>query len=394
MRFGKWIRLIAASAPIALAGCGNFWQAPNGTGSSTCTTNCPTTTSGNFYILNQATNQIAGYNIASGGTLTAITGSPYALAAKPFAIAIAPGGAYLYVSTTAGIYLYTVDSTTGELTLGNSNNVISSDYATALQMDSTGAWLVEAGPDLAELVAISIDPTTGLLATSTEQTATLPATTVEQLTISPDNANVFVALGTSGTAVVPFDATNTNPFGTTLTKIPVNHTGGSALSVAVDPTTRAFYVGETLAGASGSTGGLRVFNYSTLTTTLTEETGSPYATGGLAPNAILPDSSGDYVYVGNGQGTTVAGNVAEFTVASTATTFTLTAGSTAALGTDPRGLAEDSTNTYVLAVASGGSPDLSAFTFDTTTLGKLDSVLTASTGTDPVQAAAIAAAPQ
>jgi hypothetical protein len=47
----------------------------------------------------------------------------------------------------------------------------------------------------------------------------------------------------------------------------------------------------------------------------------------------------------------------------------------------------------VLAVSSGGNPDLSAFSFDTTTLGKLDSVLTASTGTDPVSASAIAAVP-
>jgi DNA-binding beta-propeller fold protein YncE len=233
-----------------------------------------------------------------------------------------------------------------------------------------------------------------LLGSSAEQHAILPAATVQQLAISPDDSNVFIALGAGGTVAIPFNSTNANPFGATLTKIPVKHTSGSALSVAVDPTNRVFYVGETLADTAGSGGGLRVFNYSSLATTLTEVSGSPYTSGGLAPNAILPDSTGTYAYVANGQGTTAAGNLAGFTLAASGTTYTLTAGATVAVGTDPVGLAEDSTNTYVLAVSSGGSPDLAAFSFDATTPGTLDSVLTASTGTDPVEAAAIVAGVQ
>src|SRR5579863_2548346 len=255
MKIGSWARWMLAAAPLALAGCGNFWQNPN-SGNSSCTTNCPTSASGNFYILNQETNEIAAYNIASGGKLTTITGSPYALSAKPYAIAAAPGGGFLYVGTAAGIYLYSIDSTTGALTLGNSNGVISSDFATTMQVDSTGSWLVEAGPDLAEVLAVSVDPTTGLLGTAAEQHAVLPAKTANQLVISPDNSNVFVALGTGGTAVIPFNSANTNPFGTTLLKIPVKHASGSALSVAVDPTNRVFYVGETLANSAGNSGGL------------------------------------------------------------------------------------------------------------------------------------------
>jgi hypothetical protein len=57
------------------------------------------------------------------------------------------------------------------------------------------------------------------------------------------------------------------------------------------------------------------------------------------------------------------------------------------------GLTEDGLENYILVVDSGGSPDLEAYTFDTTTAGKLDSALSSSTGTDPVQAVAIAAAP-
>jgi hypothetical protein len=56
-------------------------------------------------------------------------------------------------------------------------------------------------------------------------------------------------------------------------------------------------------------------------------------------------------------------------------------------------MAQDSTGNYLLVVNSGGSPDLAAYTLDATTGGKLDSDLTTNTGTDPVEASAVAAVP-
>ncbi len=90
MKIGKWAGLLlAAAAP--LTGCGNFWQAPSSGGGGTgtnppgCTSNCgggnPTSLK-NFYVLNQATSQIAAYTIAS-SKFTAISGSPYTLSSKP-----------------------------------------------------------------------------------------------------------------------------------------------------------------------------------------------------------------------------------------------------------------------------------------------------------------------
>ncbi len=65
--------------------------------------------------------------------------------------------------------------------------------------------------------------------------------------------------------------------------IPVINIAGAAVSVAVDPNSRLLYIGETAAISGSNSGGLRVFNYSTLA----EVTGSPFATGGLAPYAIV-----------------------------------------------------------------------------------------------------------
>jgi hypothetical protein len=175
----------------------------------------------------------------------------------------------------------------------------------------------------------------------------------------------------------------------------VLNAGGAALSVAVDPTNRLFYIGETLANSTANSGGLRAFNYSSLGGTLTQASGSPIATGGLGPNFILPIASGEYVYVANGQGQTAAGNVAWFPITASGTTYTIAAGSSIASGIQPTGLAEDSLDNFVLAASTGGStssgsPDLDAYTMST---GTLTSALTSTTGTDPVGAIAIAPLP-
>jgi 6-phosphogluconolactonase (cycloisomerase 2 family) len=389
--------MLLAAAPVAvclsaglLAGCGDFWQPPNGGGGGGGGTGA---SSGIFYVLNQETSQIAGYSIVK-GTLTPVTNSPYTLpgSAKPLAIAVAPNGAFLYVSTAAsGIFLYTIGSG-GALTLGNSSANISSDLAASMQVDATNSWLVEAGPNLTEILAIAISPTTGLLTSKTEQTLQIPATTVSQLALSPDNKNVFVALGSSGTVVVPFTAASGTPFGTTATTIPVKGSAGAAISVAVDPSNRLLYIGEVaVSSGSSNTGGVRAFNYGSLPTQ-SEVSGSPYASGGLAPYAIQPSADGSYVYVANRTVSgSSSGNISAFSFTSTGTVYSLTAlGSPVSAGTYPAGLAEDSLGNYLLVVDSGGSPDLEGYTMSA---GALTSALSQSTGTDPVQASAIAALP-
>jgi 6-phosphogluconolactonase len=362
---------------------GSTCSAPSGNGNG----------SGNFYVLNQQTKQIAAYTISS-GSLAKVSGSPYTLSSAPYSIAISPTGGFLYVGTATGIFLYTMGSN-GQLTLANNNNVISQDIATTMQIDSTGQWLVEAGPNLKELLAIHINSSSGAPLSGTEQITLLPAATIQQLTISPDNAHVFVALGASGTQDVTFAAGQSNPFGSTF-NIPTLNNAGAALSVAVDPSNRLLYIGETAAlSTTGNTGGLRVLDYNSLV----EISGSPFGSGGLSPLAILPlpygTNKGNYVYVANrnvsGSST---GSIQGFTVTTSNGTLSLTAmGGSTAGGTTPVGIAQESQANYLLLVNSGGNPDLQAFTFDSTTPGKLISAFSSATGTDPVVISAIAAAP-
>jgi hypothetical protein len=394
--------LLFVAAPLLVgfgAGCGDFWQAPPTTTTTTCTTNCTTSSSGNFYILNAGTApQVVGESIVT-GTLTAIAGSPWTLEASPYAMAIDPATNFLMVSTTSGVFAYPM--TNGVL---GTATVVSTDQAYAVQVDASSTWLLEAIPGTGGVTigAIPINSTTGAIS-GTEKTVSfnIANATVQpgRMVISGDNVNIFIALGAGGTIVVPFNANVTagsNPLSTKATTIPVATADGQSLSVAVDPsvTPRLFYIGETLAGTSGTSGGLRAFNYSSLgSATLTQATGSPIASGGLAPNFILPASSGDYVYVANGQGTGTAGNVAGFTITADGTTtitYSLAADKATAAGVQPIGLAEDSSDAFVLAVSSLGSPYFEAYTFDATTLGQLDSQLESTTA---VSSVAIVATP-
>ena len=386
--------ILAASLAAAslLSGCGDFWQAPATTASTTtCTTDCSTATSGNFFILNAgSTPQVVGESVVYGTTLAQTTGSPWAVNGTPYAMAINPTGTFLMVSSTSGVYAYPVSD--GQL--GTAVNVTGDQTAYGVAVDATGSWLIEAIPGAAigsvALGAIPINTSTGA-GVGAEQNVSFNVTNAtlqtNRLVISGDNDHIFVSLGAGGTLVVPFNAnvaSGGNPLGATATTIPVVSTSGQALSVAVDPgtTPRVFYIGETLA-SGGTTGGVRVFNYSSLgTTTLTQATGSPIASGGLAPNFLLPTADGNYVYAANGTGASSAGNITGFTItASSAATpvYTITTGSTTAAGVQPLAMAEDATDAFVVEVGSLGSPYLDVYAFDSSILGQLDSQVTSTT---------------
>jgi hypothetical protein len=383
----------ALASLLLFSGCKNFWNVPQNPG---CTTNCtPTVSSGVFYVLNSNAGQleIAGFSIVK-SALTALSGSPYPLPSGPFAIAIAPNNSFLYVSTQSGIYLYTI-GTGGALTLASAQPIVPDFAGISMQVDATDSWLLEASGS-GYLYAIPISPLTGKT-TGTVKQLTLAGITPRQLTISPDNLNVIVALGGTGTEVIPFSASRADPLPSTASAlIAAKGPGGAALSVAVDPASQLLLIGEALGSSqSSNTGVLRAFTYSSLSGTPAEVKGSPYPSGGLTPVSILPSAQGAYVYVANSTVSSSAiGNIAGFSISPSANGYSLTSlgGSTSA-GTTPADLAEDSTGTVVLLVNSGGAPDLHVYTFDTTTHGKLDSALTFATGTDPVGARAIGAVP-
>lgn len=364
--------------------------------SGSCTT--ISGSSNKFYILNDGTTpEIVGKSIQS-GALSGISGSPWSLSSlstsgTPLSMAIDPKGKFLLVSTSEAVYTYLLTND-----IPGKGVVVTSDGAYAIQIDSSDSWLIEAvqGSDSVTLNAIPIYPAngknTGNTTHSVKINITGAAVQPNRMILSPGSSDikVFVPLGTSGTLVVPFDASSPFPSGVSHILIPVANPSnyGSALSVAVDPTNRLFYIGETEVFPKGTTtGGLRAFTYaSSGSSSPTDISGSPIASGGTAPNFILPDASGNYVYVANGNGTSNAGNVTGFKV----TSSSISASSTVAAGAQPMGLAEDSTDAYIIAVSETESPYLDAYTFDSTTGGLSSEVTSDETNTGSI---AVVAAP-
>lgn len=402
MNIGIWARLLLLGAPI-LSGCAGFWQKPEtGNGTGSCTVNCSTATSGDFYILNSlnsgASGQIAGYSIVS-GTLTAISGSPWTLTGAPYAMAMGSSSDYMYVSTNAGVYLYPLSSGV----LGTGTPIDTNDQPSSLQVDVTGTWLIEAiqlsgGVQVNAVPITSTGALSGAQVYSPTYSSTSAALRPGQIAISGDNKYILLAAGPAGVMVIPFNASasGTSPLGSASLITPVN-TGGSALSVAVDPSTtpRVLYIGETLANSSANSGALRVLSYSAIESgTVTNITNSPIATGTLAPTSILPTSGGDYIYVANASTTSAAGNIGSFALTNTGTSaspvYSIGAVSTATAGLYPIGLAVDSTNTFLLEVNQYGTPYFDSFTFDSNTPGQMDIQIASDTGASPV---AVVAAP-
>lgn len=350
--------------------------------------------SGIFYILSNltaATFQVASYSIAS-GQLTALSSSP-ALNGQAYSMAIDPTGHFLYVGTNGGILLYDT-GTSGTLTRDTS--VLLSDiYPFALQVDSTGHWLLDASntPGQPTLFAwpISIINGESTLGSniSVPSQYLISGGSVGQggMAISSDNKLVSVAAGletqtfgfTSGT-----DYTGaTNPLSS-----PLDHRTaiGTAVSVSFGPSTSFLYIGETGVYGSSTTdsGALRIIPISSdvLGTEPAVTSTYPYPSGGTGPHAILADSNG-YVYVANWVGTG-SGNITAFLLNASTPSLALQS-NPVSTGVMPYGMAVDSTGNFVLVVNNQGNSPLSAFTFDATTTGKLDTYsLSGSLGAGPV----------
>ena len=295
-------------------------------------------------------------------------------------MAMTPGNKFLYVaSLTGGIYLYVIN-TNGSITVQNNGTAVASGFiASAIQVDTTGAYLIVAGASLSTTNAVvtvySIASSTGLLTALGSLTVSKPGAS-NRMTIAANDVNVFLTLGTGGTEAFTFNST-TGAL-TDVGNLPTLAATNSDQSVTTNPSGTFALVTET------GTAGVRVLTIGT-NGGLTEVSGSPFAAG-TGPTGVLVDSSGTYVYVTNRTSNTISG----FVLGANGT-LTAISGSPFATGTTPIDIAEDATGKYVGVVCNGGGQDLEVYSFDATTAGKLDAAANATTGTDPTLPIAIAA---
>jgi len=370
----RYWSILTFAALLLLAGCGKFFPKDTGGGGGG-------TTTGNYlYVANFSTslNTIAGFSIGT-SALSSTSSSPYSLGFTPSAVAITPNNGILYVGTLLGIYAYSINSSTGALSVLNNGSAVTTGVVPgALKVDTTGNWLVEA--DEATLLAnvYAINSSTGLLTQQNTSQIAIGTGSPNQITFTPNNSLVYIANGSGGTSIFSFSSSTGTLTNNNIVLKP-KQTNGSATSVAVSPSGTYLFVAETVLN------GVRVLTIGS-GGSLNEVSGSPYTTA-LGPSSVLVDSTGSYVYVAN----KTAGTISAFTLASATGALTQITGSPFDTGTSPLSLAEDSTHAYIAVACSGGSPDLQVFKIDTATPGALDTFKTASTGTSPTSASIVVA---
>jgi 6-phosphogluconolactonase len=380
-RIVSYLTRAAAAAVLLLAsGCSGFFVYPGSTGNG----GGGNSTGDYVYVANASTANIAGFSVGT-GTLTPVPNSPYALAASaaPTAIVVNPANTVLYVAAGTSIYAYGIQSN-GVLNALNGGLPVASATVASMDISPDGNWLIALDQSTANTSVVidqyRINTNNGGLTSQGVLTLTVSGTAVPHaIKVSPDAQLVFGALGTAGELVFRFD-TGAGTLSTPSQFAPPANTSDDA--IAVDSNHNYLFIGR-----SGSTGhGLAVdlINGGALSSA----PGSPFVAGNqpAAEKSVVLNKAGTSVYVANFNDGTISG----FSIG-TGGALTALSGSPYNSGLNVTSLAIDNGGNYLLAAASGGSPDLSLYSFDSATAGKLNLAASSATGAPPTVAIALAA---
>ncbi|RXH56224.1 putative hemagglutinin-related protein [Granulicella sibirica] len=359
-------------APFGISGCGNFFVPPTSTSGG----GSGTTTTSFAYVANATTSTISGFALAS-GSLVGVTNSPYSLPIPPTSLVVTPANSFLYVGSLGALYGYSI-ATDGSLTALSSGAALAAVGAVSLDVSPDGNWLFALDSNGVTVDEFGINTSTGALTPENGANFAVTgsgATSPRMIKVAPSGTLVFAAMGTGGEAVFTF---NTTTGALVLSQTLDGSTVTSDNAITVDSTSTHLYIAR-----SGTGTGIAVYTIGTAGA-LNSISGSPFAAG-AGPYSVVINSAGTYLYSANRTDGTISG----YAIGTT--------GALTALGTSPyasgslvTALGRDSLGKYIVAASLGGSPDLTMYSFDATSLGMLDSVSTAATGTDPTGATAIA----
>jgi len=365
--------VIGAGALCLTTGCASFWVYPGSESSSS------SSTSGDIaYVANSSAETVSAYVVGT-GTLTAVSGSPVSLGFEPTAVAVNPANSVLFVAGSSQIASYAI-GTGGVLTLLNSNAMAGLSDVVAMDISPDGNWLfavdglVSSTANAVTVYEYQITASTGALSLVTSATTgaiqyslNASATTAEPLAIkvTPDVSTgqyVLVALGPGGDLVIPFNTSTGAQTTSSVSQIMLTSLSGSPSdnALAVNSSGSIFYVARSY--GSSVAGSVVAYNLATLNQLATVSTG-------VMPYALTLNSAGTDLYVANRSDGTILG----FSTAAISTTATSTftaVGSSVSPGKGVTALAVDNSGDYLFGV--GGSPDLAMYSYDTTTTGQLD----------------------
>jgi len=275
--------------------------------------------------------------------------------------------------------------TGGVLSLMTSNN-LGSGSEVSIDVSPDGDWLVGLdanGPLVNEAIVdeYAINLTSGALTLHTNTGgvytytgSSIPTLVPRSIKFAPSEGFVFVAEGTAGDLVFPFSA---GTFSTPQTLIFGAASSTSDNALAVNSGSSYLYIAR-----SGTGGGLAVYTVGS-GGALNEVTGSPL-TAGNQPFSVLVNKAGTDVYVAN----QVDSTISAYSIASSGAVAALSPATYTTVAAS-RALVIDNSGDYLLAIANGGNPDLSLYSYSSTAEPVFST--STSTGTDPTNPVAIAA---
>ncbi|HEY2040659.1 MAG TPA: beta-propeller fold lactonase family protein [Edaphobacter sp.] len=368
------ISAFVLAASTALIGCGNFFVPPDNSGGGGGGGGGGTGTA-RVYVANATTMTVSGFTIGT-NKLTAVPNSPVSLGFAPTSLVVSPKNSFLYIAGPSSINVYAINSD-GSLTAAQNGVTV---IVNAIDVSPDGQWLFGLDNFQNVLHEYQIDSSSGGLTPKNDipydaLTGTISRQAVK---VSPTGNYVFAALGNGGDRIFTLNtADGTTTFVPGGLKFDSPTTSDNAL--AIDSTGSFLYIAR-----SGANGGVAVYTIGA-GGALNSISGSPFAAGN-GPFSVSLDKTGKYLYVGN----RTDGNISAYTIG-TGSALTPIAGSPFDSGDFVNTLAIDPGGTYLLAGANQGNPDLSMYTFDATTPGKLNVATTIATDTDPAGVVAIAA---
>jgi len=248
-------------------------------------------------------NQVEGFSISRGGTLTPLAGSPFLTGGKTgiygvggYAgrdLAVTPDGHFLYAANqgTADISVFRVDLATGALTVSPTRYAVFPNtrhsQGAYMAMSSSGKFLFAASGSPLELQTFVIS-SSGALQYASVPLPELRSQALDMI-VTPDDKYLLVSDETHGVHVYSISAEGE------LTEVAGSPTVGQVSGITLDCSGQHMYLGD------AQNTGTMVEGFSIADDgSLTALPGSPYqAAGGNNSNTVILDSDGKFLYVAN-----------------------------------------------------------------------------------------------
>jgi 6-phosphogluconolactonase len=341
---------------------------------------CGKTASHYVYATIPAANQVIAYREdPNSGVLTQISGSPYPVGDGAHSAVLHPSGKFLYVANPGqlenDISLFTI-AANGALTEVTPRTSVGPNASQPefLAMDPAGSYLYVGNTLSFNISVFSINSSTGALTqlASSPTSVGLPPLNM-QLTPSGNYLYVTAGGGQAGSPNGSIAGFSVNTGVLTSIGPPSSSFGINPNGLAIDPK------GSYLYAANTSSGSISIFTIGS-SGALSQVNGSPIASTYTAPVSLILDSKGAFLYVAN-QGSS---NVAVYSIDSTTgvPTVLTTSTTTGAFFTEgnPSLVVPDPSGQYLFVGNQGSAAGIEAFSVSG---GNLTSIYTYRVGNTP-----------